>query len=191
MSIEKNEIRKAVLNRRELLAPEEREEYSKVICKKLEKLKEYKEANIIFAYINSKSEVETRTVLLNSINKGKTVCLPHSIKHTFELEFYRIFDFKKELQIGSYGILEPVPNVERIVLPQKAELIIIPGVAFDLNLNRVGYGKGYYDKFLSSVPESIPKIALAYDFQVLEGIRAGENDIKMDMVITEKRIITV
>jgi len=68
-------------------------------------------------------------------------------------------------------------------------LIIVPGVAFDLNLNRIGYGKGYYDRFLSKVSKNVPKIALAYDFQVLESISEGENDIKMDMIITEKRII--
>jgi len=189
MILDKYETRKALLNKRNLLELYEIKEYSELICTKIKQLQQYKQANTVFAYIDAKNEVATFSLIQDDIDEGKTVCLPLTIKNSVELEFYRVFDLDKDLQKGYYGILEPIPNVERIVLPEDADLIIVPGVAFDLNLNRIGYGKGYYDRFLSKVSKNVPKIALAYDFQVLESISEGENDIKMDMIITEKRII--
>jgi len=73
-------------------------------------------------------------------------------------------------------------NIEEI------DLVIVPGVVFDKNLNRIGFGKGYYDKILNRLKPSAKKVALAHDFQVLEDIPAEEHDVKMDMIITEKNI---
>jgi len=190
MDNEKSEIRKMILQKRKLLQAKEMKEYSEIICSRLKENTAFSRANIVFAYVDTKNEVSTSKLLQDSINQGKTVCLPLSIEDSMELKFYRVFDLDKDLKKGNYGIFEPVPNPERLVLQEKAELIIVPGVAFDLSLNRIGYGKGYYDSFLAKAPESMLKIALAYDFQLLESIPTGDNDIKMDMIITEKRIIT-
>jgi len=189
MNIEKGEIRKELLNKRNSLTYQEIEERSKIICNILKGFEQYKKANVIFAYASAKNEVETRSLLQDSINEGKTVCLPCSIKHSSQLEFFRVIDLNKDLKIGNYEIFEPIPDAQKIVLPQETELIIIPGVAFDLNLNRIGYGKGYYDNYLPITSKNIPKIALAFDFQILESVPSEANDIKMDMIITEKRII--
>lgn len=191
MNSTKNEVRKTLLNRRNLLTQKEINEYSRIICSKLRELEQFKQSKVIFAYAGSKNEVSTSSLIQDIINEEKDICLPLTKKDSIELEFYRIFDMNEDLMVGRYGILEPIPNPVRLVSQQDAEVIIIPGVAFDLSLNRIGYGKGYYDNFLSNISKKVAKIALAYDFQVLENIPSEENDIKMDMIITEKRIITV
>lgn len=189
MNITKNEIRKNLLSQRSLLTSQEIKEYSKIICAEIKKLEQFKQAKVIFTYVSTKNEVSTYSLMQDSINEGKEVCVPLSIKDSRELSFYRIFDLRKDLTTGNYGIPEPVPDSARAALQHQAEIIIVPGVVFDLNLNRIGHGKGYYDSFLSGISKEIPKIALAYDFQVLEDIPTERNDIKMDMIITEKRII--
>ena len=91
-----------------------------------------------------------------------------------------------DLKLNPFGYYEPKSispvNIEEI------ELVIVPGVVFDKNLNRIGFGKGYYDKILNKLKPSAKKLAVAHEFQVLEIIPAEEHDVKMDMIITEKNI---
>ena len=95
-----------------------------------------------------------------------------------------------ELIVDNYGILEP-KYVDKNNIGDNFDLIIMPGVAFDRCGNRIGYGGGYYDKYLLNIKEDIKKIALAYDIQVIDDIHREKHDIKVDCIITEKEIVVL
>lgn len=96
-------------------------------------------------------------------------------------------DSLKDLQLSNYGILEPEETAEEIMI-NHMDLAIVPGVAFDPKGGRVGYGGGFYDRFFSNLQVKIKKIALAYEFQILDRVPIEEHDISIDAIITEKCI---
>ena len=126
-------------------------------------------------------EVGTRPLMLEAWKLGKTVWVPKV--HGETMDFYEITSFD-ELKPGAYGILEPDAGI-----PASADdgLMIMPGVAFDTNRNRVGYGGGYYDRYLESHPQ-LHTLALAFDMQVLFEVPAEEQDIKPQLLVTETNI---
>lgn len=140
----------------------------------------------IALYSSFQNEVLTDAIFEKAVQKGIEVCFPRAVRTQRRLAFFKVSSIT-ELSPGSYDILEPA-NGEEEAPAQSLGLIIVPGVAFDANGTRLGYGKGYYDRALSEV--KCPIVALAYDFQVLrEGLPAEPHDIPVQAVITEKRVI--
>ncbi|GAG30094.1 unnamed protein product, partial [marine sediment metagenome] len=101
----------------------------------------------------------------------------------------KILDFDTELEKGKKGILEPKKEYYRLFSPEDIDLVIIPGVAFDLSGNRIGRGFGYYDNFLRKVRSSAKIVALAFEMQMVKKIPNDKNDIPVHKIITEKRTI--
>ena len=93
---------------------------------------------------------------------------------------------ESDLMLNSFGYYEP-KNISPVD-PEEIDLVIVPGVVFDKSFNRIGFGKGYYDRILSKLKPSAKKVAIAHDFQVLQSIPTEDHDIKMDMIITEETI---
>lgn len=189
MKVQKNYVRRLLTERRNQLTPEEVEEKSKEIIKKLKETAYYKNSRIILAYVNIKNEVKTIDFIEESLKQQKIVCLPLVIKSEGRIEIYKIDNLSTDIHIGTYGIPEPILRSECRVDPEDINLVIVPGVGFDIRLNRMGYGGGFYDKFLANLKPGILKIGLAYDFQVLSELPIESFDVKMDMIITEKRIL--
>jgi len=96
-----------------------------------------------------------------------------------------------ELEPGAFNILEPKKEFFRPVSPDDIDLVIIPGVAFDKDGDRIGYGMGFYDRFLRSMKKNIPVVALAYEFQIVDDIPVDDTDVTVHKIITEERIIEV
>lgn len=141
----------------------------------------FQDAKRIFIYYSLPGEVST----LNFIEKWKEekeFFLPVVQGDTLT---FRKYISGAELNKSAFGVLEP--QGEDFLEYKKVDLIIVPGVSFDRRKNRIGYGKGYYDRFLSSV--NIPKMGVCYDFQLLDNIPTDENDIQMDYVISENDLI--
>lgn len=182
---EKERIRRRILKLRDSLSPEERREKSERIKEKLFVISEFETAKTVLLYATKKSEVETKEIIENALSLGKEVRLP-LIKGK-DLLFSQILQFK-ELSPSTFGVLEPKKRYRRLPL-EKIDLVIVPGIAFDTKGNRIGFGKGFYDRFLKKVPERILKIGLAFELQVVEAIPKALSDISVDKIITEKRII--
>lgn len=188
-SSSKSEIRKKILYKRNSLSEYEIINYSKIISDRFISTKEYKSSKSIGAYYPTGSEVKTLDIIKHSIYRKKEVGLPRVIDST-KIEFFKIIEnsFEKiKFTKGKYGIFE---NSRSIINMEKMDLLIIPGIVFDLEGNRLGYGKGYYDRFLS-LRKIKYIIALAYELQVINQIPNNEHDIPVDIIITEKRIISV
>lgn len=183
----KKELRKEIIKKRDELDCTEKTIKDKKIIEKLKDTKEYKEAKGIFVYIGFGSEINTKILIEDALGDGKEVCVPKVIKK--DMVFIKINSLEN-LVTSSYGILEPVGDKNNFNVDNLG-LIIMPGLAFDKQGNRLGYGGGYYDKFLSNNKINVKKIALAYDFQILDKVPSEEHDIKVDSIITEEKEIEI
>lgn len=182
----KSEIRAKLLQKRSLLSRGEVLKLSNTIYNNLTETNLLDYDNIL-CYSDFKNEVQTGDIIKYLISCYKNVYLP--VCDTEKLIFTprQISDINFDKQINLYGIFEP-----KSLLQEKAEIdcAIIPGIAFDLSGNRIGFGKGYYDKYFHN-NKNIFKIALCYEFQLLESIPKDKNDCPVDMIITENRVIYV
>jgi 5-formyltetrahydrofolate cyclo-ligase len=155
-------------------------------------LPEFKYVKTVSFYVAKGNEVQTEQMIKDSIKMGKRVLVPITDKKSGRLVFSELRDYDVELELGTFGVLEPREKHRKIAPSTEAELIVVPGVVFDKRGYRLGHGKGYYDKFLREVfsaKTDVPAIGLAYEFQVLEEIPYGHNDIPVHKIVTEKRVI--
>ena len=185
----KDAIRKKTIGRRELIPFEVRKIKDSLIKEKLFSLPEFARAMTILCYASFRSEVETSGIVSESIAGGKKVVLPKVDSKRRLLELYEVRDVS-ELSPGYKGIPEPPPTDARSAELKDIDLVIMPGAGFDISGNRLGYGGGYYDILLAG-SRGIPKIALAYEEQIVGSIPAEEHDVKVDIIVTDRRIIRV
>lgn len=187
--MDKKSLRNEILNRRKSLSKESLVEKSSEISKLLFSTDNYKNSKYIMCYIDFRNEVKTEEIIKTALYEGKNIIIPISVVETRQLILSQLFDFDKELEAGTYGILEPKKEFIREVNPELIDLVLMPGVAFDRRGYRIGYGGGYYDRFLTRIEKSVPKIALAFDLQIVPHVREGRYDVPVDYIITENEII--
>lgn len=157
-------------------------DFSEKILKRLEETELFRQASCVALYNAIPGEVQT-AVFLEKWFEKKTLLLPLITGEDLCLLPYK---GTGSLQPGVFGIMEPIAG-EETVNESEIDLIIVPGVAFDRQLNRMGRGKGYYDRLLSTL--EVPKIGICFDFQLLDSVPTEPFDKKMDMIITEKEMI--
>ena len=133
-------------------------------------------------FVSFNSEVSTHQMIKEAL-KTKTAVIPKVVHH--EIEPSVILDFDN-LVPGKFGILEPIETMK--IAYKNIDLVLVPGIVFDKEGHRIGYGFGYYDKFLKKVPKAI-KIGLAFDFQIIDKIPTEIHDVLVDMIVSEKRVI--
>ncbi len=185
----KEEIRRDILKKRYSLSKNDIRNKSQQVFLHLAETVEYINSQNIMFYVATRSEAQTEEMIKMSIKMGKNVFVPIILPECLNLAPSKIFDFDIELEKGKKGILEPKKEYYRLFPPENIDLIIIPGVAFDLNGNRIGRGFGYYDNFLKKVCSSAKIVALAFEMQIVKEIPNDKNDIPVHGIITEKRII--
>lgn len=141
------------------------------------------DSKIIFIYVSFGKEVDTLRIINFALSNNKIVCVPKVIGKTGVMKALKI-DSLENMGTSDYGILEPQDNAVEIS-KDEIDLVLVPGLAFDLNGGRLGYGGGYYDRFLSKIRKDALKIGLAYDFQIVEEIYTEEFDILINGIISE------
>ncbi|WP_162523532.1 5-formyltetrahydrofolate cyclo-ligase [Calorimonas adulescens] len=182
----KKELRSYVLSLREGLTEDEIKSKSLIIADRLLSLSFYFKAAVIMAYMDYKKEVRTLTVIERAMKDGKRVVLPLTKPDTHELILVEVRDLNRDIATGFKGIKEPVYENKRIVAPGDVDLILVPGVVFDERGYRIGYGGGYYDRFLNKTCAT--KIGLAFELQI-HPVPEDVHDVRVDYVVTEKRTI--
>ncbi len=187
--LNKQAIRKRLLNERKLLSQQAILGKSKIIADKLRNFDKYQQSENIMLYVATKKEVQTQEVIESAQKDNKKIFIPLINRGKSDLIPALIYDFKKELVLGSLGIYQPREEFYRLYSPKILDLVIVPGVAFTGQGNRLGRGGGYYDRFLTKVRENTYSVALAFEMQIVDQIPKDENDIPVDFIITEKRII--
>lgn len=177
----KNEIRKLLKERRKALEQAEIQKNSEIICNRIyEKTKNY---NSILCYVSYMGEVDLTSLMVRLLSDGKIVSVPICTED-FNIIPSQIDKVNFDFSENCYKIREPKKQKKPNIFP---ECCIVPGVGYDIFKGRVGYGKGYYDRFLSE--NTLYKIGACYDFQIVDKIDVSKFDVKMDCVISEKRII--
>lgn len=179
--IDKNTLRKQMKQKRNTLNEEERIEAAEGCLQQLRQVPGYEQVSWMYCYMSYLSELDTRRMIEIFLKEGKRVAVP-KVQET-EMDFYEISALSDCVN-GAFGILEPTGDNEPIT---EAGWILMPGLAFDLQGNRLGYGGGFYDKYLEK-QDNLVKIALAYDFQVIPTVSAEIFDQPVDYIVTPERI---
>lgn len=185
----KVQLRKELLSKRDRLSEEERMYKSRIIKERLFGLTEFKEANFILFYAAFRSEVKTESMIKEAILSGKRVALPIVDKKRDRLLISELKDYDNELAPGYYNIPEHKERYQRLKGMDEIDLVILPGVSFDEEGNRLGYGGGFYDRLLSEGRRRIPLVGLAYEVQIIPKIRRAPHDVGVDRIVTENRVI--
>ena len=182
----KKKLRRKIQNKRNNLPIWDRKKRSKIIAEKFFNTAYYINSNNILIYYPFRSEIEVTIIIRQALKNKKNIILPRV--HNQELKLFYVDNLKKQLERGAHGIMEPTTNLCRPAKISDIDLVIIPGVVFDKNLNRLGYGGGFYDRLLPLIPAGVKKIALCFDIQVVDSIPVSEHDIKVDLLITDTSI---
>lgn len=174
----KADIRKTMLNKRDALSVEVKRQKDIIICERLEKLIEDNDYNVIHSYIPMGSEIDLTELLKRLIAKNKTIVCPKSLPKK-EMKNL-ILQSLNELENGRFGTKHPAGGLE---YKGDIDVFIVPGLAFDKRGFRIGYGSGYYDKFFSSNKKGY-KVGISYNFQVIKAVPNEIHDISMDLIVS-------
>ncbi|MCX5716447.1 MAG: 5-formyltetrahydrofolate cyclo-ligase [Candidatus Omnitrophica bacterium] len=181
---EKQKLREEILKK---LRSQDREELFKkslLIEEKLFELEEFKKARCVIFYVSFGGEVHTHRMIDESIQMGKLVGVPCVIEGKEDLVISLITDRTRQLERGPLGIKQPKVGEIKPIQYEDMDLVVVPGVAFDANNNRLGRGKGYYDRFLKKLSHKTTTAGLCFDFQITESVPALPDDIPVRMLLS-------
>lgn len=184
----KREWRRRILEEREALPAERVKAGSFAIARKLWNLAAYQRAGSLMTYVAFKKEVQTEAIIREALSQGKKVAVPLCSRPERQLIASRLLDFPGDLAPGTWGIPEPKPETLRPLDPCSLDLVLVPGVAFDRQGYRLGYGGGYYDRFLKRLAPGCVCVGLAFSLQVVDVLPREDHDRPVDLVITEAGI---
>ncbi|MGI5893601.1 MAG: 5-formyltetrahydrofolate cyclo-ligase [Candidatus Merdivicinus sp.] len=181
----KRDLRARMKEIRRTMDPFQKQQKDAAILKKILALPEYQTARLVLTYVSTPIEVDTLQLIENAFQDGKRVAVPYCIPGKIDMVFCEIFS-QKDLSPGTFGVLEPDPQIQPVLNDYPDSICILPGLSFDLKGYRLGYGKGYYDRFLSRY--SGTKIGVCYSACLRAVLPHGRYDKMADALITEKFI---
>lgn len=186
MKVLKKELRENMIRKRDTLSDETRKEFSRVITNCVLGQEEVKQAEGIFCFVGFGSEPDTQPLIEQLLADGKRVYIPHTHKGDPVMRLARIRSLD-ELEVGHFGILSVKEDHKDWGTRTDVDVVIVPGVLFDKKGYRIGYGAGFYDRFLEG--EGGPyKLAIGYSMQVVESVPANEYDVPVDAFVSEMGI---
>lgn len=148
----------------------------------------FRQADTILTYVSTPIEVDTKRMIEAALKMGKTVAVPRCKSAERQMNFYLIKSLN-ELSPGTFGVLEPLSDTRKPFTDFNNSLCVVPGLAFDVNGYRLGYGKGYYDRFLRNYTGTT--IGICYDDNIKERLPHGKYDVAVQMLITEKEVLSI
>ncbi|MGE5397196.1 MAG: 5-formyltetrahydrofolate cyclo-ligase [Chitinophagales bacterium] len=172
-------MRKRVLSSREAAEPDKRASWSRTICQQLGEIPEVATARLLMAYVPVRNEVDISEFWLARWNKGQRIALPVVVGNQLEAVEFTGWVNTRE---GAFGIKEPVGEP---LSPELVDAVLVPGVVFDRHGWRLGYGKGFYDRFLPRLPQTAFTCGIAFELQVVDSIIPAEHDIRLKALVTE------
>ena len=183
--LNKTEIRRTVLQQRRVMSAANKKQAELQMLKFLQTWDVFMDAGTIHIFLSKTDEPDTRPIIELAWNSGKQIGVPCVLPDTPELFHSQLNSFNK-LRSGALGVLEPSLEQRIALSPEIFDLVLVPGLAFDSQGGRLGYGRGYYDRFLDQTHAF--RLALAFDFQLFETVPTESHDIPMDGILSEKGI---
>lgn len=162
---------------------------SAAIWERLSILREFSGAKCLLSYVSAKDEVETHGLIRQLLAMGRRVCVPYCDAATQGYLASEVRDFDADMTTGRFGIPEPRPEAIRPAALDQIDVVLVPGLAFDETGNRLGRGLGHFDRLLQQT--SGVRIALAFDFQLLEEVPTEAHDARMGFIVTETRMVNL
>jgi 5-formyltetrahydrofolate cyclo-ligase len=185
----KRDLRERITATRDALAPAVHEKASAAIAARLAALESFRAARSVLLTLAFRSEWGTRPLIDATLAAGKTLALPRVNPVTRMLDLFVVRDVDGDTTPGYRGIPEPQSQLPRIA-PDAIDWVLVPGVAFDVDGNRLGYGGGYYDRLLALLPPRTPRVAGAFELQVVPEVPSAHHDLVIDALATESRLLT-
>ncbi len=184
----KKKFRSDVIKSRGLMDAKTSSDYSSVITNSILSLPFIKSCDTIMLYLDFNHEVQTNELVTKLLSLNKNVIAPITLQKERELLTHKISNLDSDITIGAYGIREPNKNTPLVDL-DSIDAIIVPAVAYDKDGYRLGYGGGFYDRFLEKLRPDCVKIGAAFELQVFNDVPKEPHDAQLDYIITESRII--
>lgn len=181
----KSSLRKKIREKRMSIHPETKKQLDMKVLQNLVRLRQYQSNNTILTYVSTKIEVDTFGLIKQALNDKKRVAVPLCVDNSREMEFYYITSFD-QLEPGTFGVLEPIKEKCELLTDYTKGLCVIPGLAFDFDGYRLGYGKGYYDRFLGRFKGDT--VGICYSSCVKWKLLHGYYDRNAMFLVTEKYI---
>lgn len=179
----KTELRQKYRSLRQNMSQEIKDRYDEAITDQVMRLWQYKRQSVLLIYVSTPIEVDTLRIIQCALNDGKRVAVPRCIPNTRNMEFYYIRSLQ-DLEPGSFGVLEPNPNPANLYKESEGGLCIVPAFSYDWRGFRLGYGKGYYDRFLSRFEGNM--VGICYSECVQRSLPHGRFDRPVELLVTEK-----
>lgn len=181
----KKDLRADIKQFRINMSPDYKEECDKLIAERFFRSTSYTNSQVILTYVSTEIEVDTHRIIQQALSDGKKVACPRCVDGTRLMNFYYINSLD-ELEVHSFGVLEPIPNESMLYRGAEYPVCIVPGLSFDSQGYRLGYGKGYYDRFLSEYKGWT--VGFCYSECVEQKLPHGYFDRAVDRLITEKYV---
>lgn len=185
----KRELVNEIIEKIEAFSEEESKEKQKAIEDRLFDFANFMEAKIALLYLPRRCEIDSLPIIDRSLKKGKKVILPLVDRQNNKTTLYKIESIKDDLKMGAGDTLEPDPERCKAVPPEQIDIAIVPGLAFDEKGGRIGVEDNFYDKFISRLPVTTRKVAIAFEHQVITQVPADSRSKYIDIIITDKRTI--
>lgn len=189
IKIEKNQIRKQMTQMRNSLSYNDLIKKSSLIKENLFSSNEFIKAKKILFFMSLEKEVQTWDMICQSFQIGKKIHLPITVENSPDLKIARLRDTNIDFVSGAYGIKEPEEGNYDFVDAHEIDLIVVPGLAFDNQGGRLGFGKGYYDRLFANGNPKTLRFGVALDFQVVDSLPQSKDDLPVHLIATEKRVL--
>ncbi|RJX19259.1 MAG: 5-formyltetrahydrofolate cyclo-ligase [Desulforudis sp.] len=186
----KQNLRQELLEQRAAMDPADVAVRSTAVAERVFQFGPFQDAGTVMVYADFRNEVQTGAIIAAALDAGKRVGLPLADREQKMLTVIRITNYPEDLEAGAYGIPEPKSGLTPLEV-KEIDLILVPGVGYDTDGYRLGFGGGYYDRFLRGIRRRTVKAGLAYDFQVKDTVHPDSHDRGVHYIITESRTLKV
>jgi 5-formyltetrahydrofolate cyclo-ligase len=183
--VAKSELRKSVIERRSSISLPARQTANRTISKRVLAMGGFNDAQTVMAYMSIAAEFSTMEFVRATLALGKNLVLPKVNRDEKKLDLFRVKNIDTDLTPGVWEILEPNPERCEKISAEDIEFVLVPGVAFDVHCNRLGYGGGFYDRLLDDLGPFVSLVAPAFALQIVERVPIEEHDIPLNVIITE------
>jgi len=184
----KRALRRRVIGLRDSLSAEVHADRSAAIAARIAALPSFVAAARVSLTLAYRSEWDTRPLIEMALATGKMVALPRVVDTTKGLELHVVRDLGPSIAPSARGIPEPLPELPRMP-PQDIDWVLVPGLAFDLQRRRLGYGGGFYDRLLGLFAPGTPRVSGAFELQIVEQVPVAAHDLTVDTIVTETRVL--
>jgi len=181
-------IRKSIILKRKALSNLKQNEKSLIVTRRLLDMGEFKTSKAVFCFLSTAHEVKTEEIILKAFRLGKDVLVPLLNPQEGDMQVVRI-SRNTRFAIGKYGVREPSLETREVVSSACIDFVIAPGLAFDIFGNRIGYGGGHYDKLFKNISNDVTRVAVGYDFQIIESVPHSDFDESVHFIVTETKTL--